>query len=163
MSLALQLVKTLLEADEPPAVNIEPEDVNPEQFITHHADELDREKERDRASGVVNPRTALTAQYFWHKAIKRSDGRTSVGVRRNGSTKTWKTRPGEFRIPVKYGMYEYFYITDKNADEWTTIEPEPLPKPTKVKKPKPVISPSSLMPDMQAQLPPPPDHPELPL
>jgi hypothetical protein len=23
--------------------------------------------------------------------------------RRNGATQTWKTRPGEFRIPVKYG------------------------------------------------------------
>lgn len=163
MNLALRLVNTLLEADAPPDVNIEPEDVNPERFITHHADELDREKAHDLASGVVNRRTALTAQYFWHKTAKRSDGRTSIGVRRNGSTKTWKTRPSEFKIPVKYGLYDYFYITDKNADEWTTLEPEPLPKPAKVKKPKPVISPSSLMPNMQAQLPLPPDHPELPL
>jgi hypothetical protein len=144
MSKASQIVDALLEADEP-GVNID--DVNPEQFISHHADELEREKQRDARSGVVNPRTALTAHYFWHKTIKRSDGRTAVGVRRNGATKTWKTRPGEFRIPVKYGMYEYFYITDKNADEWTTVEPEPLPKPEKKKlKAKPVVNPSSLMP-----------------
>jgi hypothetical protein len=25
-------------------------------------------------------------------------------VRRNGQTKTWKTRPGEFSIPVKAGL-----------------------------------------------------------
>jgi len=157
MSKARQIVDALLETDEL-GVNIEPDDVNPEQFLAHHADELDREKERDRASGVVNPRTALTAHYFWHKTAKRSDGRTAIGVRRNGSTKTWKTRPGEFRIPVKYGMYEYFYITDKNADEWTTTEPEPLPKPEKKKlKTKPVVNPSSLMPPL------PPEHPELPL
>lgn len=30
--------------------------------------------------------------------------------RRNGATKTWKTRPGQYRIPYKYGMYEYGYI-----------------------------------------------------
>lgn len=29
----------------------------------------------------------------------------------NGKVKTWKTRPGEFRIPVKYGLRSYDYIT----------------------------------------------------
>ena len=28
-------------------------------------------------------------------------------LRRNGKTQTWKTRPGEFRVPVKCGMYTY--------------------------------------------------------
>lgn len=32
--------------------------------------------------------------------------------RRNGVTKTWKTRPDEFRIPVKFGMYGYDYIIE---------------------------------------------------
>lgn len=32
--------------------------------------------------------------------------------RRNGQTKTWKTRPSEWRIPVKFGLYTYGYITD---------------------------------------------------
>jgi hypothetical protein len=34
--------------------------------------------------------------------------------RRNGATQTWKTRPGEFRIPVKYGLrgYGQIYHTD---------------------------------------------------
>jgi hypothetical protein len=32
--------------------------------------------------------------------------------RRNGATKTWKSRPGAFRIPVKHGMYQYGYIDD---------------------------------------------------
>lgn len=35
--------------------------------------------------------------------------------RRNGVTKTWKTRPTEFRIPVKFGMYAYDYITDQTT------------------------------------------------
>lgn len=32
----------------------------------------------------------------------------------NGKVKRWKTRPNEFRIPVKRGMYEHGYITEKN-------------------------------------------------
>jgi hypothetical protein len=146
MSKASQIVEALLETDETTGVN-NPDDISPEAYVAHHADELEREKERDRQSGVVNRRTALTAHYFWHKEMKRSDGRTAIGVRRNGATKTWKTRPGEFRIPVKYGMYEYFYITDKNAHEWTTVEPPPTPKPPREKK-KATVNPSSLMPPM---------------
>ncbi len=32
-------------------------------------------------------------------------------VRRNGATKTWKTRPGEFRIPIKAGLRACTYLT----------------------------------------------------
>jgi hypothetical protein len=42
-------------------------------------------------------------------------------VRQNGKVKLWKTRPTEFKIPVKYGLYEYFYITQDNAHEWEII------------------------------------------
>lgn len=35
--------------------------------------------------------------------------------RRAGATQTWKTRPGEFRIPVKFGLYGYGAITHENA------------------------------------------------
>lgn len=41
--------------------------------------------------------------------------------RRNGKTQTWKTRPGHFKIPVKYGMYEFFYITHENAATFTVV------------------------------------------
>jgi len=29
--------------------------------------------------------------------------------RRNGQNKEWKTRPGDLRIPMKFGLYTYFY------------------------------------------------------
>jgi hypothetical protein len=32
-----------------------------------------------------------------------------------GKVKTWKTRPTEFRIPIKFGLYGSYEITDKNA------------------------------------------------
>lgn len=49
-----------------------------------------------------------------YKSIK---GRKQV--RRTGKTQTWKTRPLEFKIPVKFGLYESFYITEKNAHEFS--------------------------------------------
>lgn len=35
-------------------------------------------------------------------------------VRRNGQTKTWKTRPGEFQIPVKAGLRSCAYLRHDN-------------------------------------------------
>ena len=37
-------------------------------------------------------------------------------LRRNGATKTWKTRPAEFRIPVKAGLRSCTYITHDNMN-----------------------------------------------
>jgi hypothetical protein len=42
--------------------------------------------------------------------------------RRNGATKTWKTRPGAFRIPVKHGMYQYGYIEEVDGSVVHTAE-----------------------------------------
>ena len=39
-------------------------------------------------------------------------------VRRNGQTKTWQTRPDEFKIPVKYGLKRYGYIDHNNAKDF---------------------------------------------
>jgi hypothetical protein len=36
-------------------------------------------------------------------------------VRVSGKCQTWKTRPDDFKLPVKYGMYESLYITPENA------------------------------------------------
>lgn len=38
--------------------------------------------------------------------------------RRNGATKRWKTRPTEFRVPIKHGLYAYDYMTDANYHEF---------------------------------------------
>jgi hypothetical protein len=44
----------------------------------------------------------------------------------NGQIKFWKTRPSEFRIPVKNGMYGFGYITDKNAHLFFLIEEDAI-------------------------------------
>jgi hypothetical protein len=44
-------------------------------------------------------------------------GKISTGiihVKINGKIKTWKRQPGKFQLPVKYGLYEYSYITAEN-------------------------------------------------
>lgn len=45
-------------------------------------------------------------------------GKSCQNWRRNGQTKLWKTRPDEFRTPVKYGLYDYFYIDQHNAHQF---------------------------------------------
>ena len=55
---------------------------------------------------------ALTASAF-HET--HETGGKIYRWRRNGSTQTWKTRPDEFRVPVKHGLYGYGQITQSNA------------------------------------------------
>jgi hypothetical protein len=67
---------------------------------------------------LVNRNNAMTADNFEHTTLKNRDG-SPLRTRRNGKTQTWKTRPEEFRIPVKHGLYDYFNITQNNCHEWT--------------------------------------------
>lgn len=64
------------------------------------------------------------SEFFTAKLVK---GQIKVfRVRSNGKCKTWKTRQEEFKLPVKYGLYEYGYITDKNCDGWFLTEAEAI-------------------------------------
>lgn len=51
---------------------------------------------------------------------------TQYRVRRNGRTQTWKTRPGEFRIPVVHGLKGYESITHHDAHMWHVASDCPL-------------------------------------
>lgn len=59
-------------------------------------------------------------RFFKHIAKLGSDG-APVRCRASGQCKVWKTRPADFKLPVKWGLYVSFYITPENAHEW---EPE---------------------------------------
>lgn len=61
-------------------------------------------------------------QVFYHVTERNADG-TACRARVNGRCKTWKTRLGEFKLPVKYGLYGHFYITEHNAHEWLLTDP----------------------------------------
>lgn len=58
-------------------------------------------------------------QTLYSNMFTNADG-TPKRCRVNGRCKTWKTRPTEFRLPVKYGFHTHFYITNLNAGEWET-------------------------------------------
>ena len=68
---------------------------------------------------TITREQAITVDYFEHTTLTNADN-TPLRCRRMGKTKTWKTRPTEFRIPVKYGMYNSFYISHDNAHKWNT-------------------------------------------
>lgn len=71
---------------------------------------------------MITKTDALTRQQFFHVTARNSDG-TAVRCRANGACKTWKTRPDDFRLPVKYGLRDCFYLTPSNADEWLAFDP----------------------------------------
>ena len=55
--------------------------------------------------------------YVHHVTEKNADG-TPARARITGKCKVWKTRPNEFRIPWKHGLYTYGEITHLNNEEW---------------------------------------------
>lgn len=54
---------------------------------------------------------------FWHRYERNSDG-TPIRCRKTGALKTWKTRPNDFKQPVKYGLKISFYLTPANIADW---------------------------------------------
>jgi hypothetical protein len=67
---------------------------------------------------MITKQDAMTARYFEHVTMKNRDG-TPVRARAMGKCQTWKTRPDEFRLPVKYGLKQSFYIDNINAADWS--------------------------------------------
>lgn len=53
---------------------------------------------------MVTFEQALIGAEFQHVSIKTGRKQNPLTCRRNGKTKTWKTRPGHFQIPVKRGL-----------------------------------------------------------
>jgi hypothetical protein len=62
--------------------------------------------------------TLKRGQILHHKTLKNADG-TPIRAKVNGAVKFWTTRPNEFRIPAKRGLYEYGYITEADGANWS--------------------------------------------
>jgi hypothetical protein len=70
---------------------------------------------------VITKEQAMALPYraeLHHVRARNADG-TPVRSRVNGQCKTWKTRPYAFRLPVKHGLRDCFYISEDNAKDWT--------------------------------------------
>ena len=67
---------------------------------------------------AITKEQALTASEFHAGECIRTVGpRGGVTITqerwcRNGRTQLWKTRPTEFKIPIKHGLKHYSYITE---------------------------------------------------
>lgn len=115
MMSACKIVSSLLEAD---AMDLD--DVDPERYLERYSDAISA----DKARGAINYHNAMECNRFYSRTVSYKGRGKHPGApyeaRRNGATKTWKTRPGEFRIPIKIGFKGYGYIDQNNAHEWAT-------------------------------------------
>lgn len=66
---------------------------------------------------MVTKEQAMAATH--RQNFTKTVGAKVYTARVNGACKTWKTRPNEFRLPMKYGLKECFYIDHNNAHEWS--------------------------------------------
>jgi hypothetical protein len=70
-----------------------------------------------RRCGMVNRAMCQWFSEFYHVRLKNADG-SPLRCRANGRCKVWKREPARFRLPVKYGLRECFYLEPSNAHEW---------------------------------------------
>lgn len=70
---------------------------------------------------MVTKQEAMTQRFFEHVELKDSRG-NPVRCRASGKCQTWKTRPDEFKLPVKYGLYHSFYLNNLNANCWVVAK-----------------------------------------
>ena len=75
--------------------------------ITKEQALLEREFHYGNCSRHIGPRGGVTVQ--------------SESWRASGSCQTWKTRPGDFRLPVKYGMHSHGEITPTTAQMFHSL------------------------------------------
>lgn len=73
------------------------------------------------------PSEAKTAEAIGHMLDRHMicaamHGGAWYRARRNGATKTWKTRPGEFRIPIKAGFKACGYIEHNNLAHFASVD-----------------------------------------
>jgi hypothetical protein len=78
-------------------------------------------KEGMRLITLADLQTSVYHQEFIYTGKHNSSGRYPR-VRVNGAPKLWKTRPESVRVPYKYGLYEYGYLTESDLQSklWYT-------------------------------------------
>ena len=73
-------------------------------------------------SGMVTRMNPCTRKVGPRGGVKE----TVIRARVTGACKTWKTRPADFRLPVKHGMYESGAIDQDNSEHWHLAADCPL-------------------------------------
>ena len=66
---------------------------------------------------IQQAKTLSNRDSIEHKTLKNADG-TPLRARVNGQVKTWKRDTSRFQVPMKHGLYDYFYIDQDNYLDW---------------------------------------------
>ena len=69
---------------------------------------------RHECTRIVGPRGGVTVKI--------------MAVRPSGKCKTWKRSPERFHVPVKYGLYESYWIDETNCADFHLASECPLNK-----------------------------------
>jgi len=87
-----------------------------------------KEQAMSTRHGDVFHFTGLNGECPCRMTVGPRGGKTEkiTRVRVTGRCVTWKTRPGEFRLPVKWGLRGYAYIEAHNAYAFHREEDCPL-------------------------------------
>ena len=91
---------------------------------------------------MITKEQAMTADFFHLGTCSKRVGKrgaiylTATQWRRSGRTKTWKTRPEDFRVPVKYALSASSYIDLEHAQDWHLPEDCPFQNITPTRKPR---------------------------
>lgn len=75
---------------------------------------------------MIDKEKAITlrhGQILHHNTLTMSNGEP-LRVRVSGKCQTWRTRPTEFRVPVKFGLYRSDAITHENGEYWSVAGEE---------------------------------------
>ena len=54
--------------------------------------------------------------YVFSTEDKNADGKTFRAYKVNGKVQTWKRSPERVRVPVKRGLYQFDYITERDLE-----------------------------------------------
>lgn len=75
---------------------------------------------------TVEQACALKHGDIIHHATQRNADGTPVRARVTGKVQVWKTRPGDYRVPLKSGMYAYGALSPSVAHAWFLTAEEAL-------------------------------------
>lgn len=70
---------------------------------------------------LIEAKNLRYGQHIYSTTQKYKNGLAKT-VKINGAPKTWKRQPERVQIPAKYGLYEYFYITELDLEEWSLTQ-----------------------------------------
>ena len=95
-------------------------------LITHKS--MSKAVKRFHLQGILDYAKAVKltiGTVIYHISARNADG-SPERWRVNGMVKTWKTRPGHFEIPLKYGLKGFGYLTHDNSDFFRLTEEKAL-------------------------------------